>query len=119
MMPNEIAKRDAAAPAPYGRWPDGMPITQLEASVKQMNDWATRHGFSGSVSMGIGTQHDEPKQWHKVKVGSPGALPPPPVVPGLPAAVDVPLVPAPTSIVVIPLRQSWVRKLFNLFKGHR
>jgi hypothetical protein len=118
-MTGDIAKRSDDIPAPYGRWPDGTPITQLEASAKQMNDWAGQHGFSGSVSMSIGTQHDEPKQWHKVKVGSPEALPPPPVVPSLPAGVDVPLVPAPAPLVVVPSRQSWISKLFNLFKRFR
>jgi hypothetical protein len=74
-MPNDVSKRTDAPPAPYGYRDDGVPMTALEASAKQMDDWAARHGFSGTVRMGIGAQDGEPKEWRGVKIiGSDKAL---------------------------------------------
>ncbi len=77
-MTNDVSKRTDALPAPYGYRDDGVPMTAIEASAKQMDDWASRHGFSGTVSMGIGSQHGEPEEWRGVKIGSDKALQQPP-----------------------------------------
>lgn len=113
-MPNELAKQPDETPAPYGRWPDGTPITQIEASAKQMNDWASRHGFSGSVRMGIGTQHEEPKRWHEVEINRGKTLPSPPVIESLPPPAET--LPAELSS---PPKLSWFARLMNWFKGDR
>jgi hypothetical protein len=116
-MGNDVTKQPEQQLTPYGRWPDGTPITQIEALAKQMNDWANRHGFSGSVRMGSGTQFDEPKRWHEVTINQGKTLPAAPMPPSLPVpevVTEIQELPAP---VPAPQPQSWFRRLLNLFKG--
>lgn len=108
------------SPAPYGRWPDGRPITQLEASAKQMDDWASRFGFSGVVRMGIANPHSEPEKWASVKIGADERLHSQPRPLSLPEAKPEPLPePGLPPRLPTPVPQSWFRRLLNLFKGGR
>jgi hypothetical protein len=93
-----------------------------------MNDWAGRHGFSGSVRMGIGTQHDEPKRWHVVEINGGKTQPAQPMPPRLPvpevvARIDDLPPPIPVARTAIAMPQppklSWFGRLLNLFKGAR
>ena|SRR5882724_3519731 len=120
-MSEENRQQVEVQPAPYGRWPDGSPITQLEASAKQMDDWAGRHGLSGYVKMGIGTQHSDPERSHVVKLGPNPSIvevPRPERVSYSPPMKDVPspVLPIPPSPPPAP-KVSWMRWLLNFFKG--
>ena len=118
--PSQIAKV-SQEPAPYGRWPDGTPITQLEASAKQMDDWANRHGFYGFVRMGTGTQHDEPKRWNEVEVNRGKALPQAPDVQSIPpftgSLVNVGL--KTQKQAQPPVKKFWLRRFIDWLKGDR
>lgn len=118
-------------PAPYGRHKDGTPMTAIEASAKQTEDWADRFGFSGSVRMGIGTQHEEPEKWHGVDIadGRIKSIPPssttnyvgtcceqlvsPEAQPSPPAMIEALSQSSATSYVAAP---SLFRRMLNFFK---
>lgn len=125
-MTNEVSKRTDAIPAPYGYREDGVPMTALEASAKQMDDWATNHGFSGAIRMGIGSQYDEPKEWRGVKIGSDKALQQP-AKPAIEREIELQRAISQTRDVEVaamlnppPPKLSWFRRrLLNMVKGIR
>jgi hypothetical protein len=133
-MSDDLAKKFEIEPppAPYGRHPDGAPLTAIEASAKQMDDWAGRFGFSGSVRMGIGTQHEEPKKWHGVDIveGRIKSIPPSSTTSYIGPHYDrlVPLKAQPsfaTTVEAVPQSSvtsyvappSLFRRVLNFFKG--
>lgn len=126
-MTNDVSKRADRAPAPYGYREDGVPMTALEASAKQMDDWAARYGFSGHVRMGIGPQHGEPKEWRGIKIGTDKALQQPQIpAPVIEREMELQRAISRTRDAQVvdmfnppPPKLSWFRRLLNMIKGIR
>ncbi len=124
-MANDVSKRTDAVPAPYGYREDGVPMTAIEASAKQIDDWAATHGFSGTVRMGIGPQHGDPEGWRGVKIGHDKALQQPPrqtiereieLQRAISDTRDAEVV---SMLSPPPPKLSWFMRLLNMIKGIR